>query len=48
MVNPNEGKVLQLFGDYKGTAKVQGLRWANPFSPRRRCRCACATSRART
>ncbi|MFM7299231.1 MAG: SPFH domain-containing protein [Planctomycetota bacterium] len=31
MVNPNEGKVLQLFGAYKGTAKVQGLRWANPF-----------------
>ena len=30
MVNPNEGKVLQLFGEYKGTAKVQGLRWANP------------------
>src|SRR5436190_9396841 len=30
-VNPNEGQVLQLFGDYKGTAKVQGLRWANPF-----------------
>jgi regulator of protease activity HflC (stomatin/prohibitin superfamily) len=31
MVNPNEGKVLQLFGRYAGTAKVQGLRWANPF-----------------
>jgi regulator of protease activity HflC (stomatin/prohibitin superfamily) len=31
MVNPNEGKVLQLFGSYKGTAKEQGLRWANPF-----------------
>src|SRR6187431_2988302 len=31
MVNPNEGKVLQLFGAYKGTAKLQGLRWANPF-----------------
>ena len=31
MVNPNEAKVLQLFGAYKGTAKVQGLRWANPF-----------------
>lgn len=31
MVNPNEGKVLQLFGAYAGTAKVQGLRWANPF-----------------
>jgi regulator of protease activity HflC (stomatin/prohibitin superfamily) len=31
MVNPNEGKVLQLFGEYIGTAKIQGLRWANPF-----------------
>jgi regulator of protease activity HflC (stomatin/prohibitin superfamily) len=31
MVNPNEGQVLQLFGDYRGTAKVQGLRWANPL-----------------
>jgi len=30
-VNPNEGQVLQLFGAYKGTAKLQGLRWANPF-----------------
>ena len=31
MVNPNQGKVLQLFGEYKGTAKVEGLRWANPL-----------------
>ena len=31
MVNPNEGRVLQLFGDYKGTAREPGLRWANPF-----------------
>jgi regulator of protease activity HflC (stomatin/prohibitin superfamily) len=31
MVNPNEGKVLQLFGRYVGTARLQGLRWANPF-----------------
>lgn len=31
MVNPNEAKVLQLFGAYSGTAKEQGLRWANPF-----------------
>jgi regulator of protease activity HflC (stomatin/prohibitin superfamily) len=31
LVNPNEGKVLQLFGAYKGTAKQEGLRWANPF-----------------
>jgi regulator of protease activity HflC (stomatin/prohibitin superfamily) len=31
MVNPNESKVLQLFGKYVGTVKVTGLRWANPF-----------------
>jgi regulator of protease activity HflC (stomatin/prohibitin superfamily) len=31
MVHPNQGKVLQLFGKYQGTARVQGLRWANPF-----------------
>jgi regulator of protease activity HflC (stomatin/prohibitin superfamily) len=35
-VNPNEGKVLQLFGDYKGTVKRPGLRWANPFYSKRR------------
>lgn len=31
IVNPNEGKVLQFFGDYVGTVKQPGLRWANPF-----------------
>jgi regulator of protease activity HflC (stomatin/prohibitin superfamily) len=31
IVNPNEARVLQLFGKYVGTAKVQGLRYANPF-----------------
>ena len=31
MVNPNEGRVLQLFGDYRGTVRDPGLRWANPF-----------------
>jgi regulator of protease activity HflC (stomatin/prohibitin superfamily) len=31
MVNPNQGQVLQLFGEYRGTAKIQGLRWANPL-----------------
>jgi regulator of protease activity HflC (stomatin/prohibitin superfamily) len=35
-VNPNEGRVLQLFGRYVGTAKIQGLRWANPFYRRHR------------
>ena len=31
VVNPNEGKVLQFFGDYVGTVKQPGLRWATPF-----------------
>jgi len=31
MVHPNESKVLQLFGNYKGTETMPGLRWANPF-----------------
>ena len=31
MVNPNEAKVLQLFGKYVGTVIDPGLRWANPF-----------------
>jgi len=31
VVNPNQAKVLQLFGDYVGTVRVPGLRWANPF-----------------
>jgi regulator of protease activity HflC (stomatin/prohibitin superfamily) len=36
MVNPNEGRVLQLFGKYVGTAKTEGLRWANPFYSKRK------------
>ena len=36
VVNPNEGRVLQLFGDYRGTARVPGLRWANPFYTKKR------------
>jgi hypothetical protein len=30
-VNPNEARVLQLFGKYVGTARQEGLRWANPL-----------------
>lgn len=36
MVNPNEARVLQFFGSYAGTAKVAGLRWANPFYTKKR------------
>jgi regulator of protease activity HflC (stomatin/prohibitin superfamily) len=35
-VAPNEGRVLQLFGSYVGTAKTTGLRWANPFFSKKR------------
>ena len=31
MVDPNEGKVFQLFGAYRRTARQPGLRWTNPF-----------------
>jgi ribosomal protein S15P/S13E len=31
IVNPNEAKELQFFGDYVGTVKKPGLQWANPF-----------------
>lgn len=30
-LKPNQGRVLQLFGAYKGTERHAGLRWANPF-----------------
>jgi SPFH domain / Band 7 family len=35
-VNPNEGRVLQLFGRYVGTSRTEGLRWANPFFTKKR------------
>lgn len=30
-VQPNQGKVMQLFGRYTGTVRHEGLRWTNPF-----------------
>jgi regulator of protease activity HflC (stomatin/prohibitin superfamily) len=35
-VNPNEAKVLQLFGKYMGTTRQTGLRWANPLYTKKR------------
>ncbi len=35
-VSPNQGVVLQLFGSYIGTAKIAGLRWANPLYSKRK------------
>lgn len=31
MVQPNQGRVLMLFGSYVGTVKAPGLRWTIPF-----------------
>lgn len=30
-IQPNEARVLILFGDYRGTCKQGGFRWGNPF-----------------
>ena len=30
-LQPNTGAILQLFGDYRGTSRVPGLRFTNPF-----------------
>ena len=36
VVNPNESAVLVLFGAYKGTIKVNGFYWVNPFFVRKK------------
>src|SRR5258705_6507442 len=36
VLNPNEAKVVQLFGSYVGTMKQPGFWWVNPLTSRRR------------
>lgn len=36
VVNPNEAKVVQLFGTYKGTLREMGFWWMNPLMSKRR------------
>jgi regulator of protease activity HflC (stomatin/prohibitin superfamily) len=36
IVNPNDSRVLILFGTYKGTVKKNGFFWANPFLSKKR------------
>ncbi len=36
IVNPNEAKVMLLFGNYKGTVKANGFGWTNPFMTKQR------------
>jgi len=35
VVNPNNAKVVLLFGDYRGTIKAPGFWWVNPLTSRR-------------
>src|SRR5690606_21928942 len=35
-LQPNEARVLILFGSYKGTIRRSGFHWANPFYSRTR------------
>jgi regulator of protease activity HflC (stomatin/prohibitin superfamily) len=35
MVEPNQARVLTLFGAYRGSERTPGLRWANPFLAKR-------------
>jgi regulator of protease activity HflC (stomatin/prohibitin superfamily) len=35
LVNPNQAKVVTLFGTYRGTLRQAGFYWINPFSGRR-------------
>lgn len=36
MVAPGEARVVQLFGRYRGTIRVDGLRWVNPLTSRQK------------
>jgi len=36
VVEPNQARVLILFGDYKGTIRRHGFFWVNPFTVRRK------------
>jgi len=35
-LQPNEAAIMTLFGQYTGTDRAEGLRWANPFFVKRR------------
>ena len=35
-LQPNEAAIVTLFGQYSGTDRAEGLRWANPFFVKRR------------
>ena len=45
-LQPNEARVLILFGHYKGTVRTSGFHWANPFYSRGRVASGVAAARA--
>ena len=47
-LEPNEGRVLILFGKYKGTARQSGFHWANPLYARNRGAVPGSTAVAKT
>jgi len=47
-LQPNEARVLILFGSYKGTVRAPGFHWANPFYARTRGRAPLAAADAVT
>jgi regulator of protease activity HflC (stomatin/prohibitin superfamily) len=47
-LQPNEARVLILFGSYKGTVRVPGFHWANPFYARSRGRAPITPGEAAT
>jgi hypothetical protein len=36
VVEPNLGRVLVLFGDYRGTVREPGFHWTNPFTSKKK------------
>lgn len=36
MLQPREAAIATLFGEYRGTDRSEGLRWANPFNAKRK------------
>ncbi len=45
-LQPNEARVLILFGAYKGTVRDSGWNWTNPLNTKLRCPCGPATWKA--
>jgi regulator of protease activity HflC (stomatin/prohibitin superfamily) len=43
-LQPNEARLLILFGEYKGTVRTSGFHWANPFYARARSRTPLSTT----